>query len=124
MFGLTYHLIAISRYHPSKNGTLSQCCFNVGSVSKTVAYHLNNIGLVFRSNRMAHTFTVYFIIFFNFLCIPTPQIIDFHFVPLDMKGCICHFAKWQIHPFISKGTICEPTRLTLTARESTFDVRI
>ena len=21
------------------------------------------------------------------------------FVPLDMKGCICHFAKWQIHPF-------------------------
>ena len=25
-------------------------------------------------------------------------------VPLDMKGCICDFAKWQIiHPFISKG---------------------
>ena len=23
-----------------------------------------------------------------------------------MKGCICHFAKWQIHPFISKGTVC------------------
>ena len=22
-----------------------------------------------------------------------------------MKGCICHFAKWQIHLFISKGTI-------------------
>ena len=21
-----------------------------------------------------------------------------------MKGCICHFTKWQIHPFISKGT--------------------
>ena len=21
--------------------------------------------------------------------------------PLDMKGCICHFTKWQIHPFIS-----------------------
>ena len=21
-----------------------------------------------------------------------------------MKGCICHFEKWQIHPFISKGT--------------------
>ena len=19
------------------------------------------------------------------------------FVPLDMKGCICHFVKWQIH---------------------------
>ena len=26
------------------------------------------------------------------------------YVPLDMKGCICHFLKWQIHPFISKGT--------------------
>ena len=22
-----------------------------------------------------------------------------------MKGCICHFVEWQIHPFISKGTI-------------------
>ena len=21
---------------------------------------------------------------------------------LDMKGCICHFKEWQIHPFISK----------------------
>ena len=21
-----------------------------------------------------------------------------------MKGCICHFTKWQIHPFISRGT--------------------
>ena len=21
-----------------------------------------------------------------------------------MKGCICHFIKWQIHPYISKGT--------------------
>ena len=26
-------------------------------------------------------------------------------VPFDMKGCICHFAKWQIHPLICKGTI-------------------
>ena len=25
---------------------------------------------------------------------------------LDMKGCICHFVKCQIHPFISEGTIC------------------
>ena len=24
---------------------------------------------------------------------------------LDMKGCICHFTKWQIHPFISRGDI-------------------
>ena len=29
-----------------------------------------------------------------------------YIVPLDMKGCICHFIKWQIHPFISKGTTC------------------
>ena len=26
-----------------------------------------------------------------------------HIVPLDMKRCICHLVKWQIHPFISKG---------------------
>ena len=29
-----------------------------------------------------------------------------HIVPLEMKGCICHFTEWQIHPFISKGTTC------------------
>ena len=29
-----------------------------------------------------------------------------YLVPLDMKECICHFTKWQIHPFISKGTTC------------------
>ena len=43
-----------------------------------------------------------------------------------MKGCICHFAKWQIHPFISKECVsyvrivkywlkiikCNDTRLT------------
>ena len=28
------------------------------------------------------------------------------FVPLEMKGCICHITKWQIHPFISKRTMC------------------
>ena len=26
-------------------------------------------------------------------------------VPLYMKGCICHFTKLQIHPFLSKGRI-------------------
>ena len=28
-----------------------------------------------------------------------------HNVTLEMKGCICHLVKWQIHPFISKGAI-------------------
>ena len=28
-----------------------------------------------------------------------------HFVPLNMKGCICHFTNWQTHTFIPKGTI-------------------
>ena len=28
-----------------------------------------------------------------------------YLVPLDMKGCICHLVKWQIHPFMSKVTI-------------------
>ena len=27
-------------------------------------------------------------------------------VLLDMKGSICHFEKWQIHPFISKRAKC------------------
>ena len=25
---------------------------------------------------------------------------------LDIKGCICHFVKWQIHPLISNGAVC------------------
>ena len=25
--------------------------------------------------------------------------------PLDMKGCICHFVKWQINTFISKQAV-------------------
>ena len=29
-----------------------------------------------------------------------------YIVPLHMKGCICHFIKRQIHPFISKGATC------------------
>ena len=28
-----------------------------------------------------------------------------HVVPLDMKGCIFHFAKWQMYPFISKKSM-------------------
>ena len=31
--------------------------------------------------------------------------LDQYNVTLDTKGCICHFEKWQIHPFISKVTI-------------------
>ena len=31
-------------------------------------------------------------------------VMNYEIVPLDMKGCICHFVKLQIHPFISKGT--------------------
>ena len=37
-----------------------------------------------------------------------------HFVTLDMKGCICHFTKWHIHPFISKGTTLFKSILWLT----------
>ena len=33
-------------------------------------------------------------------------------VTLDMKGCICHFTKWQIHPLISKGTIMYISRVS------------
>ena len=28
-----------------------------------------------------------------------------YIIPSDMKGCICHFTKWQINPFISKGSL-------------------
>ena len=34
-----------------------------------------------------------------------------------MEGCICHFVKWQIHPFISKGTKCQPVCPLLLSAE-------
>ena len=40
---------------------------------------------------------------FTAVCICTVVLCS-HVVYLDIKGCICHFTKWQIHPFISKGT--------------------
>ena len=33
--------------------------------------------------------------------------------PLDIKGCICHFTKWQIHPFISKVTKWQAASFTV-----------
>ena len=32
------------------------------------------------------------------------RVVQGEIVPLDMEGCICHFVKWQMHPFISKET--------------------
>ena len=29
----------------------------------------------------------------------------YNIIPMDVKWCICHFVKWQTHPFISMGTI-------------------
>ena len=40
-----------------------------------------------------------------------------YFITLDMKGCICPFLKWQIHPFIPKGTICFITLCTQQTRD-------
>ena len=34
-------------------------------------------------------------------------------VSWDMKGCICHFTKWQIHPFISKPKGMDGTKRSL-----------
>ena len=33
-------------------------------------------------------------------------LIIYYVVSLDIKGYICQFVKWQIHPFISKKTMC------------------
>ena len=43
----------------------------------------------------------------SFLCfIPPVTSVGIAFCPpLDIKGCICHFIKWQIHPFISDVTM-------------------
>ena len=45
-----------------------------------------------------------------------------YIVPLDMKGCICHFTKWQIHPFISKETICWALHFTNNTHFQSLEV--
>ena len=40
------------------------------------------------------------------------------FVPLDVKGCICYFVKWQIHPSYPRGrsifkSCAKPCRLSI-----------
>ena len=32
--------------------------------------------------------------------VPWIDVVSKQLVPLDIKGCICHLTKWQIHPFI------------------------
>ena len=46
------------------------------------------------------------ICFIILVCDPTRNMlpVPLYIVPLDMKVCICHFTKWQIHPFSSKET--------------------
>ena len=38
------------------------------------------------------------------LCLVCKSNFDKYNDPLDMKECICQFVKWQIHPFIHKGS--------------------
>ena len=33
------------------------------------------------------------------------EMIGLDVLPLDMKGCICHFTAWQTHPVISMWTM-------------------
>ena len=40
-------------------------------------------------------------------------------VPLNMKGCICQFVEWQIHPFKSKGTWCSVIRRSMCDGDNT-----
>ena len=37
---------------------------------------------------------------YEIVYLPLCKVADTPFYTLDMKGCICHFAKWQIHRFI------------------------
>ena len=47
----------------------------------------------------------------------------FHYIYIDhwdMKGCNCHFVKWQIHLFISKGTTCSCKNRRVTCYNMTI----
>ena len=77
-------------------------------LSLTITYMfeqpLSSHAFIHTLSKLSYFFTLYILTYGIFLIGSYP--IATHFVPLDMKGCICHSIKWQIHPFISKGRIC------------------
>ena len=83
--------------------------FNMTIVRIKVCWYA---GLVTSKHLMFSAEEVWFLGALTRMCRCTTQAMEFkpHSHPLthdpfDMKGCICHFTKWQIHPFISKGTL-------------------
>ena len=47
-------------------------------------------------------------------------------VSLAMKGCICHYLKWQIHPFIANRAICleQPFQSSIKLTDKAFFERV
>ena len=96
-------------FHSSKQEISTQHCFNAGPPSTTtLVQHTYNIGLT--SHVEWDGCPVY--IFTGqdrkrwAKNVQTWPVLSQHIALLDMKGCICHFVKWQMHPFISRGAIC------------------
>ena len=49
---------------------------------------------------------------------PRQQVFSETICPLDLKGCICHFGKWQIHPFISEECVASHTYVRVSSPPS------
>ena len=101
--------------------TLAQHCSNIGSKSRVfwecVLHNGNNpwfyllprFTLLVQINRWSVFYNLTKICFYSEherVSQPCVGVLSYvHItVPLDMKGCIFHFTKWQINPFISNGT--------------------
>ena len=50
-----------------------------------------------------HTFIQFEMKLINYIVIAPKRLPALQIVPFDMKGCICHLAKWQMHLFVSTG---------------------
>ena len=113
---------------PSKHETLNKCWVNVGPMCiYTLSWEMIHWGITYHclfyasrrptvlGNKVFEGYFVYSEL--EKVSHPIKQL--GHIVPLDMKGCICHFAKWQIDPFISKGTIQDKTRQDNTRQDKT-----
>ena len=70
--------------YPSKHETLFQCWASVGDAGPTL------------KQRWVIAYCWWDVVHITITLI---------FAPLDTKGCTCHFTKWHIHHFVSKGTI-------------------
>ena len=78
--------------------------WNILILTKSTEGFYKKISVKFNDIPVSRGWIILFFKSEDFLFITMNHFLYQNIVPLHRKGCIWHFAKWQIHPFISKLT--------------------